>query len=453
MSVRFVLTGLILLGLSRSPVRVIAQETSPTQRQTSPPISETAPAPTGETRSLSAASDYWREAWATGDWGGARRTLADKGFDLVIRLTQSYQGVTTGARGNQGEYGGKFLTDFALDFGKLVGWRGLSWQILTETRFGEIPNIVGTKMIPTTFLITPKSAGTIFAITGLNFTQLLPLKGKGDAIAIGAGKYMGFDGADSPFNGGGGHTTSLHLAFNGTPTNGRLVPSVTNGANLAWIRKGNPFLTFSVRDAVGHPTTPGITDIFKDGATFISGIGFPTAFGNKSGKQSVTGMVTTRKFTPFFDGPGEIGPIAPPLQLIPEAGSWILQYKMCQYLSEPTSVDGTRRGWGMFATFAAADGRTNKSGLVLTLGLGGDAVMERRPHDRWGVAYTQDGVSFKYREQARPFNLNSENVLEAFYGFAITPFVVLSADLQVIRPMLQGSGTAVLPGVRLVIDF
>jgi hypothetical protein len=50
------------------------------------------------------------------------------------------------------------------------------------------------------------------------------------------------------------------------------VPSVTNGANLAWVRKGNPFLTFSVRDATGHPTTPGITDMFKDGATFISGI-------------------------------------------------------------------------------------------------------------------------------------------------------------------------------------
>jgi hypothetical protein len=75
-------------------------------------------------------------------------------------------------------------------------------------------------------LITPKSAGTIFAVTGLNFTQVLPLKSKGDAIAIGA------------FNGGGRHTTFLHLAFNGTPTHGRLVPPVTNGANLAWIRKG-----------------------------------------------------------------------------------------------------------------------------------------------------------------------------------------------------------------------
>ena len=145
--------------------------------------------------------------------------------------------------------------------------------------------------------------------------------------------------------------------------------------------------------------------------------------------------------------------VSRPIRLIPEAGSWILQYKMYQYFGERTAADGTTRGWGMFATFAAADGRTNKSGLVLTLGLGGDAALQSRPHDRWGVAYTQDGVSFKYREQARPFNLNSENVLEAFYGFAITPFVVLSADLQVIRPMLQGSGTAVLPGARLVIEF
>lgn len=118
MSLRFVLTGVVLLGLARSPVRVIAQETGRAQTQASPSISETASAPAGEAQSPSTASGYWREAWATGDWGGARRTLADKGVDLVIRLTQSYQGVTTGARGNQGEYGGKFLTDFALDFGK-----------------------------------------------------------------------------------------------------------------------------------------------------------------------------------------------------------------------------------------------------------------------------------------------------------------------------------------------
>jgi FtsX-like permease family len=38
---------------------------------------------------------------------------------------------------------------------------------------------------------------------------------------------------------------------------------------------------------------------------------------------------------------------------------------------------------------------------VLTLGLGGTAPFSSRPHDRYGIAYSQDGVSFPYRDQAR----------------------------------------------------
>jgi hypothetical protein len=44
-------------------------------------------------------------------------------------------------------------------------------------------------------------------------------------------------------------------------------------------------------------------------------------------------------------------------------------------------------------------------------------------------------------------------VLEAFYGFAFTRFIVVTADLQVIRPMVQLRRTAVLPGVRMVVNF
>lgn len=77
-----------------------------------------------------------------------------------------HQGVTAGARTNQGEYGGKFLTDFSFDFTRLIGWQGLSAQVLTETRFGTIPNVVGVKVQPTTYLLTPKSSGTVFAVTG-----------------------------------------------------------------------------------------------------------------------------------------------------------------------------------------------------------------------------------------------------------------------------------------------
>jgi hypothetical protein len=192
--------------------------------------------------------------------------------------------------------------------------------------------------------------------------------------------------------------------------------------------------------------------MFEDGATFIAGVSLPATVRGRSGKHSIVGMVTTKEFTPFDVGPGEASPVEPPAALTPRSGSWIVQYKMYQHVKEWEDAGGAPRGWGMFATFVAADGWTNKSALVLTLGLGG-VPFTRRQYDRFGIAYSQDGVSLKYREQARPFNLNSENVFEAFYSFAVTRFIKTTADLQVIRPMWQGSGTAVLPGVRLVIDL
>ena len=112
---------------------------------------------------------------------------------------------------------------------------------------------------------------------------------------------------------------------------------------------------------MGHPVTSGIPDLFKDGVTFIGGINSHTRFMDMSGKQSVTGMITTREFTPFFDGPGEIGPVEPPLQPRPEPGSWVVQFKMHRDFSEYRAYDGSTRGWGMFGTLAAADGRTNRA--------------------------------------------------------------------------------------------
>jgi hypothetical protein len=78
----------------------------------------------------------------------------------------------------------------------------------------------------------------------------------------------------------------------------------------------------------------------------------------------------------------------------------------------------------LFGTLAAAEGRTNKSGLVLTLGLGGHGVL-----------------------------ISNEKLFEAFYSYPFASFAMLTANLQVIRLMLQGSKTAVLSGVRLVVDF
>jgi carbohydrate-selective porin OprB len=100
-------------------------------------------------------SGYWRGDWAFGDWGGARQALQDQGFNATIRLTQGYQGVARGSSVDRGAYGGKFLTDFSFDLEKLAGRKGLSVQLLTETRFGSLPDIIGAKMSTNTFLLTP----------------------------------------------------------------------------------------------------------------------------------------------------------------------------------------------------------------------------------------------------------------------------------------------------------
>jgi hypothetical protein len=72
----------------------------------------------------------------------------------------------------------------------------------------------------------------------------------------------------------------------------------------------------------------------------------------------------------------------------------------------------------------------------------------------FGIAYGFDGVSLRFRRQLDPLiNLRSEQIVEAFYALALTPFIVLTGDLQLIQPTLRRSDLAVVPGVRMVIHF
>jgi hypothetical protein len=48
--------------------------------------------------------------------------------------------------------------------------------------------------------------------------------------------------------------------------------------------------------------------------------------------------------------------------------------------------------------------------------------------------------------------IRDEQGYEIFYNFAVTPWLVLGADLQIINPSLA-SDRAVFPGLRTVIKF
>jgi hypothetical protein len=76
---------------------------------------------------------------------------------------------------NRSEYNAVFENRWKFDLGKLLGWKWWSAEFKTETRLGG-PLLTGTGGINPviTAAIVPGSDGTVFSITTLNFTRLIP---------------------------------------------------------------------------------------------------------------------------------------------------------------------------------------------------------------------------------------------------------------------------------------
>ncbi|HEV7684395.1 MAG TPA: carbohydrate porin [Pyrinomonadaceae bacterium] len=401
-------------------------------------------------------SDFVTREELTGDWGGARSRLKAKGVELEFKLTQFVQGVTSGGIRHDDEYNGKFQTVAKFDLGKFAGWKYWYAEIRTETRFGG-PLLGGTGTInPTnTAEMIPAAAGNIFAVTAVNFTRLIPLDLKqGNLLAISFGRYNLVDLADEDFFGGGGTERFFNIAPIGPLTVLRQVPLITNAATVAYIRHGEPFFTFAVMDTNDHSTTTGIPDLFKDGVTFSPGINFSKKYFGRSAKHSFGGAITTKAYTPF-DAIRQVILPGPPLNPVqPKRGSWSVNYVFRQYIVER----GKRDGWGFFSQVSFADKATSPITTFFNAGLGGNGLFKRRRGDEFGISYAYTDLSEVLKD-----NLNliiqggrlprPEHQVEMFYNLHITPWLRLTADLQVIRPTRPIANTTVIPGARLEMIF
>jgi porin len=111
-----------------------------------------------------------------------------------------------------------------------------------------------------------------------------------------------------------------------------------------------------------------------------------------------------------------------------------------------------RLGMGIFYRFSYTPEDRSAYNIYLSGGVGGHGVIPGRPHDRFGVG------SYWLKESSdldkQPGNLVGDEVgLEAFYNFAITPWLQLSADAQWISPGIRSSDDAWVLGTRLNIRF
>ena len=150
-----------------------------------------------------------------------------------------------------------------------------------------------------------------------------------------------------------------------------------------------------------------------------------------------------------------------------EGSSWSFYYNFDQYIYEPKKGQGI----GVFGRFGASDGDANPVHYFYSIGVGGKGVIPGRALDEFGVGYYYIDISnpkFTGPLATRSF-LRNEYGVEAYYNLAITPWMKLTPDIQVIRPAQEdkvsvistvppvitreGIDTATVLGIRLQMIF
>ena len=81
-------------------------------------------------------------------------------------------------------------------------------------------------------------------------------------------------------------------------------------------------------------------------------------------------------------------------------------------------------------------------------------LMDARPHDRMGVALWWNSLSDNYKDLVAPIaEVQDLYGFEGYYEYQITPWMNLTANLQLVQNEWDEDDMAVIPGGRLVIDF
>jgi len=159
-----------------------------------------------------------------------------------------------------------------------------------------------------------------------------------------------------------------------------------------------------------------------------------------------------------------LGSIVETRSFTAKTGSWNIYYNFDQYLYQPEK--GVDRGVGLFGRLGVSDGNPDFMKFFGSFGVGGKGMFASRPDDKFGLGFYYINVNNPRLQgplQTRNF-LRNEYGIEAFYDIAITPWLLLTPDLQVIRgaqketfnidPAQRNSiDTAVVLGVRLQVIF
>ena len=381
----------------------------------------------------------------TGDWGGVRPYLKESGITLQPRLTQFYQGMTSGDDDHDFEYGSKADLLLNADLNKLGLWKGLSLFVHAEYNFGESVNGLGGTLMPVNVaLMFPGIEGQ----DAYDFSSVYLKQTFGDSASLILGKISIIDYCvPKPFMGGGGIDSFWNIVFSAPPSG--TVPASFFGAILS-VRTEPATFGLWVYDPNSALNKSGLENPFND-VTIRGSVSFPVTISGLSGHQGLAVSYSTKNGTDFGTVDELFAPPASQGTVGTKQDRYYFSYTFDQYLYQ--SKENPKEGVGLFGQFAISDGNPNPLYLLAFGGVGGTGLIPGRSRDNWGVGYYYSALSNDLKDSLTPvMTIRDEQGWEFFYNFALTPWLTLGADLQIITPALADD-TAVFTGLRTVIWF
>jgi porin len=393
--------------------------------------------------------DLWSRPYLTGDWAGWRTKLADRGVTLSVDMVQAWRGVIDGGIAQNDAYGGSADYELHLETERLGLWPGGFLTVFAESRFGKNVNgDTGAVLVPDTDALFPLPE-EITTLTSVSYVQFLA-----KWLAVLGGKLVTIDGDQNAFASGRGNTQFSNLAFVFNPVMLRSVPySALGGGLLFVLPDGLGTYGITVLDALGQPDVSGFEDAFDDGTVVAQELRLGYRPAGLPGHVTVGGSWSSRDVA-VLDQDRRL--LLDPLlgisafEVERSGDSWAIYYNFDQYLF--VEKDDPTQGIGLFFRFGQGDERNNPIERFYSFGVGGSGIIPSRDHDTFGVGFYLLDLS----DQLPPVierRVKGGQGFELFYNIEALPWLHVTPDVQVIEPSLKRIDTAVVLGLRMMIDF
>jgi porin len=429
--------------------------------------------------------DFWSRPRLTGDWFGLRDEMGKRGVVVDIDFLQILQGNATGGRDTGVAYGGTADYTLNVDTGKLGLWPGGFFKVYAMSGFGDGENSDAGVISAVNMAALLPEPNTSTALMNLTYMQFFATW-----IGVFAGKLYMLD-ADTNDFAHNYRTQFLNFGLNINQA-ATLAPISAWGGGIVLVPWKDALMTVSVMDPSGTPGSNNLGEAFADGV-LVGAEGRVTIrpFG-LTGHQLVGGYWSNKERLTIDQDPTNIGtflltsrfprledpgPVLRrmlerffPQLLVPvqpaktQNYTWTIYYNFDQYLWNPSN-DPTR-GVGIFFRFGASDGQVNPVKYAYNVGLSGNGVVPGRPDDTFGVGWSRVQFSnnlVPFLRDALHLGLDHEDAVEMYYNFAVTRWLGLTVDLQIVNPglkktltssgQLQDVNTAVVGGLRAFVRF